>query len=373
MVNREKEKTPPFQKRTIGSWLGLRSLAVLMIILGLSFIVAFPADHPTDDKALDTFVCETVGEWRAKYENEPGLQVTRINIDFHKEAGFFTEGEGVVITPVAIDLHGSQKILEIESYPPLLRKLTVEGITSLSWEYAGTVNRDLRYVALALVRRDMEKKPEMPAHPTYDSLPADLREDALATADDLEEHSLHECADFASWVEKVAGEPPYTEQFLRIIQTIGENIVQKDADKKPEDICSAMREGKFTVHRAHVLAVMAARQLKIPAFGFASASPKRIYLVGIYTDQAGWLLIDLENYKQGFFTGGPVLLTKTPIIAPFEGSRHGFWYPQAAAYSKTSWGVDGFSRTRWLGRQPPSDLPDDTTEAKTFPLSEICK
>lgn len=280
----------------------------------------------------------------------------------------------MVIAPVAIDLYEAQRILEVESYPPFLRKLTVEGITNLSWEYAGKVNRDLRYVALALVRRDIEKRPETPAYPTYDSLPADLREEALATADDLEEHSLHECAEFAAWVEKVAGEPPYTEQFLRIIRTISANIVQEDSDKEPKDICAAMRQNKFTVHRAHVLAVMAARQLKIPAFGFASASPKRIYHVGIYTDQAGWLQIDLEHYEQGFFTGGPVLLTKTPIISPFQGSRHGFWYPEAAAYSKAPWGgINDFSRTLWLGRQPQSELPNDTTEAKSFRLSEIRK
>ena len=102
--------------------------------------------------------------------------------------------------------------------------------------------------------------------------------------------------------------------------------------------------------------------------------PKRIYLVGIYTDQAGWLLVDVEHYEQGFFTGGPVLLTKTPIISPFQGSRHGFWYPEAAAYSITPWGgINDFSRTLWLGRQPPSELPDDTTEAKSFRLSEILK
>ena len=175
-------------------------------------------------------------------------------------------------------------------------------------------------------------------------------------------------------MQTIIREPPYTDQFLRIVRALGENIVKEVKGKQSEDICSALRDGKFTVHWAHVLAVMAARQLKIPAFGFASASPRRIYLVGIYTDQTGWLLIDLENYKQGFFTGGPVLLTKTPIIGPFEGSRHRFWYPEAAAYSPAPWGgVTAFSRTSWLGRQTPSELPNDTTEAKSFPLSEICK
>ena len=111
MTNREEGRIAPFHRRTIGSWLGLKALAVLIIIGGLSFIVEFPVSRPTDDKTLDTFVCETVGKWRAEYACNPELQVARINIDFHKEPRFFAEGEGVVITPVAIDLHGSQKIL----------------------------------------------------------------------------------------------------------------------------------------------------------------------------------------------------------------------------------------------------------------------
>ena len=232
----------------------------------------------------------------------------------------------------------------------------------------------MRYVALTLVRRDKKRKPEIPVSPTYTSLPPDLREEALATAEDLEEHKLHECAAFAAWAKKVAAEPPYTKQFLRIIQALGPNIDNSNEGKTPDDICAAIRVGNFTAHRAHVLAVMAARQMNIPAFGFASASPRGIYLVGIYTDQAGWLLVDLENYEEGYFTGGPVLLTKVPIISPFKGSRHQFWYPQGAAYSKNEWfGISSLSRTVWLGRQLPSCLPMNTTEANSSPLSEVVK
>jgi hypothetical protein len=343
-----------------------------MILCGLSLISAFPLDHPTDDKHVDKFVRETVNKWRKWYGNDPDLQVALIDVKFRKEPQFFTAAEGVVISPVGIDLQGSQKIIEIASYPPFLRKLTTEGITSLSWEYAGTVNRDLRYVALTLVRRDKKKTPEAAAWPTYDSLPADLRAEALATADDLDEHGLHKCADFADWVKNVAGEPPYTEQFLCIVRALGAAIDNSE-DAKNDDICAAMRAGKFTVHRAHVLAVMAARQMKIPAFGFASASPKQIHLVGIYTDQEGWLLVDLENCEKGYFSGGPVLLTKVPLISPFEGSRHQFWYPEGAAYSKNCWSsIFCLSETQWLGRQEPSDLTN-TTEARSFPLQELDK
>lgn len=370
----KKEKVSLFGKWRLGSGFGCRAIAVLMILCGLALITALPMDQPTDDEQIESFVSDAVNRWRTKYGNAADLQVAFIDINFHKEPKFFTEGEGVVISPVGIDLYGAQKILEVESYPPFLRKLTVEGITNLSWEYSGKINRDLRYVALTLVKRSERAKPTIPDWPTHDSLPPDLCEDALATARDLEEHGLHECAEFPSWVQKVAGEPPYTEQFLRIVRTIGANIVEKDPGKYREDICGAMRKGRFTIHRGHVLAVMAARQLGIPAFGFASASPRKIYLVGIYTDQAGWLLVDIENYEEGYFTGGPVLLTKTPIISPFEGSMHEFWLPQAAAYSGAPWGgVWTFSRTKWLGRQPPSELPTDTTEAKSFPLSEIYK
>jgi hypothetical protein len=119
---------------------------------------------------------------------------------------------------------------------------------------------------------------------------------------------------------------------------------------------------------------MAARQLKIPAFGFASASPQQVHLVGIYTDQAGWLLVDLENYEEGYFTGGPVLLTKVPLISKFEASRHEFWYPEAAAYAESPWGgVHALSRTEWLGAPSAPKKIMNTTEARSVPLSEMFK
>ncbi len=365
------EKRHTEKKRKIMSWLGLKISAVIIILCCLSLMSAFPIDNPTDDEHIEAFVKKTLDGWEKEYVNASDLQVARIDINFHKEPEFFVEAEGTVICPVGIDLYNSQEILAVESYPPFLRKLTTEGITNLSWEYAGAVNRDLRYVSLTLVKRHTIDAPEISTSPTYHSLPPDLREEALCTAIDLKEHGLHECVQFEDWVIKTAGDPPYTEQFLRIVHAIGANIVEKKDVNSPEDICAAIRDETYSVHRAHVLAVMAARQLKIPAFGFASASPKKIYLIGIYTDQAGWLLVDIENHQDGYFSKSPVLLTKTPIISPFEGSSHKFWNPKAAAYSKGGWSeVSGISWTEWLGRLSPDELPTDSTEAKTCLLME---
>ena len=45
-----------------------------------------------------------------------------------------------------------------------------------------------------------------------------------------------------------------------------------EEDKQTEDLCADIRAGRFTPHRAQVAVVMAARELGIPTYGFASAS-----------------------------------------------------------------------------------------------------
>ncbi len=372
MANNETDMLVLKQKK-IGSWLLFRILAVMVLFLGLCFITVFPEDDPIDDESIENFVSNTVQQWGKKYKDDPYLKVARIEINFRKDLKNFEEGEGTVIAPVGIDLYGAQKILEVASYPSSLRPLSVDGIKCLSWEYPGKVNKDLRYVALTLVRCYHKNNHTPSPSPTYKSLPPGLLNDAMVTATELEEHSLHECAYFDEWVKKVAGKPPYTDQFIRIVKTVGSNIIKDKKKDAPDDICAAIREKRYSLHRAHVISVMAARQLKIPSFGFAPATHENKCLVGIYTDQSGWLFIDIENYEKGYIKDLPVLLTKTPLITPFEGSRHDFWHPEAAAYHSGYYGISWFSCTNWLNRQKDPDKIDDTTEATTVLLSEMCK
>jgi hypothetical protein len=118
---------------------------------------------------------------------------------------------------------------------------------------------------------------------------------------------------------------------------------------------------------------MAARELGIPAFGFSEASGRR-YLVGTYTDQAGWILADVERPNEGWTSGGPPLVTMAPLLGAFSASQHGFWYPQGAAYADQGWsGVSSLSTTEWRDAATLGKEPTDTTEARTLRLSEVCR
>jgi hypothetical protein len=121
-----------------------------------------------------------------------------------------------------------------------------------------------------------------------------------------------------------------------------------------------------------VAVVMAARELGIPAYGFVSASPKQIHLVGTYTDQAGWILLDVEKPHDGWFTGGPPLLTRAPLLGGFSASTHDFWGAEAAAFHEAWGGLSPFSRTKW-GAQTPAESPTDTTDARAISLAEACR
>src|SRR5262249_36514984 len=163
------------------------------------------------------------------------------------------------------------------------------GITALAWEYAGRVHREMRFLGVALVERRPLPVPARLDNPTFQTLTVELRPDALAKAAALEEHDLHKCAQFADWVHKSAGSPPYTDQVLRLARAASARVGERE--KEPEDVCAALREGRFKPHWAQVAVVMGARELGIPAFGFADASG-RPYLVGVFTDQAAWILAD---------------------------------------------------------------------------------
>jgi len=119
--------------------------------------------------------------------------------------------------------------------------------------------------------------------------------------------------------------------------------------------------------------VMGARELGIPALGFTEASGRR-YLVGVYTDQAGWILADIESPNSGWTSGGPPLVTMAPLLGAFAASQHGFWYPQGAAYTDQGWGgLSTLSTTEWRDGLGPAEKPTDTTAARSVRLSEVCR
>jgi hypothetical protein len=351
-------------------WVTLRLLQRGLLLLLLLFTGTVPSDRGVTAIASEDFLRATARRWCQTHGTGSDLQVVRTAVHFRPEPPLFAEHEGVVVAPLAIDLAGSQRVLEVESQPGHLRKLAAQGITALAWEYGGRVRREMRFTGLALVERAPLTHPTLPEKPTFDTLPADLRPDALARVGDLEEHHLEKCAAFSGWARRAAGDPPFTAQIVRLVRAVAKRIGET---KGEDDLCAAIRAGGFTPHWAQVAVVMGARELGIPAFGFASATAQQIFLVGTFVDRVGWILVDIERPEEAWFAGGPPLITMAPLLGPFSASQHGFWYPEAAAYAQGGWGVAAFSRTVWRGRLPPNQPDSDTTEAEARPLAEACR
>jgi hypothetical protein len=361
-------KENAFRHLSLGPMAAWRLLGLAVLWSGV-LLVTPRSTGPAAGVPLDALLRRTARPWCREYGSRADLQIAEVEVRFHQVAGLFVEGEGIVTASVGIDLVGAQRILDVVTDPPMLRRIPTQGITAVSWGYAGRVSREMRFVAFTLVERPPRAFPPLEERPHFDKLPADVREEALAKAEDLEEHQLQTCADFKTWATKTAGDPPYPEQLLRLARWVGERM--GEAARSPDDICAAIREQTFSPHRAQVLAVMAAREVGVPAFAFASASARGLFLVGTYTDQSGWMLIDLKQPRAGYVTGGDVLLTKLPLIGSFQASQHDFWHPEAAAFAASPWGVSAFSSTTWAGSDPGT-VPTDTTDARSVPLSAAC-
>ena len=349
------------------AWRVLQRVALFVFLLVAGSV---PGDRQVADDSLQAFVDRTTQKWCAEHGKREDLQAVLVDVRFRPEPPLVSEGEGVVVAPLALELPGAQRILDIQTRPAHLRPLEVQGIHAVAWEYGGRVHREMRFAGMALVQRPALVRVTPPAKPSFDGLPAEHRAEALARAADLEEHGLQKCAAFPEWARKTAGPGPYTDQLLRLAREVAKPYTE--GKREPDDVCAAIREGRFSPHRMQVAVVMAARELGIPAFAFASASPRAIHLVGTYTDPLGWILLDVENPDAGWFTGGPPLLTRAPVVGGFVASIHDFWAPESAAFSKSDFGgVSAFSRTVWHGRRK-DDKPADTTEARVVRLAEVC-
>ena len=352
------------------SWPALCFVQVLAIIGLILLAGAVPSSLRSDESDREAFLREATQRWCSAHERRDDLQAAIVDVRFQAGPPAFIPGEGAVVAPIAVDLPGVQHVLEVASQPGHLRKITTEGITTLAWAYDGRLHRSMRFTGVALVQRPPRTRVALPERPTFETLPVDLRPEATSRARDTEEHGLDKCAAFAGWAAQSGGAPPHTAQIERLVRAVANRA---DESKDAEDLCADIRNGRFTPHRAQVAAVMAARELGAPALGFASASDRDVYLVGTYTDQAGWILINVERPQDGWFAGGPVLVSLAPLLGGSAASRHGFWYPEAAAYSNTQWGgIDALSTTEWRGRMT-SRTATNTTEARSLPLSEVCR
>ena len=352
------------------SWLGLRLLQGAVLVLFLLLAGTVPSSTDTSDTHLDAFLRQTTDGWCAAHGKRDDLQAVVVDVAFHAEPPHFAKGEGTVVAPLAIDLPGAQRVLDVAGRPAPLRRLRAGGITALAWEYGGRLHRRMRFRGVALVERSPLQPVTVPAAPTFADLPADLRPEFLARVADLEEHQLQSCAGFPGWAARIAEAPPHTAQIERLVQAVS---ARAEETRQGEDLCADIRARRFTPHRAQVMAVMAAREVGIPAAGFASASGDKIYLVGTYLDGAGWIFMDVERPTEGWFTGGSALLTMAPVLGGFSASQHDFWSPAGAAYTKESWGFTTLSSTEWRATLRDQGTRTDTTEARSMRLSEACR
>lgn len=351
------------------SWFALATAGIAAIA---TFTVAY-SDASGDMKpaARDAFVCQAAREWRAKYGTAPDLQLVVSDIRFHGRPGDFAPGEGAVVAPLALALPGAQEVLEVRASPAPARVLHVEGMTAVSWPYAGTLHRDMRFVGVSLVRRAPARDITLPPSPTFRTLAEPWAIDARTVAADLDDepHALRSCAAFAPWVKEKAGPPPYTEQIMRVVRAVSAAYRERKPDDRNEDLCASLRANALTPHLGQVVAVMAARQLGAPAFGFTGADAKHTYFVATYVDDQGWISLDLAEADHGYRIGGPPILTLAPLAAPFEASQHAFWYAGATAFAPGNFGVQPVSHTRWV--TSPYDA-EDSTLTTSVELAEAC-
>ncbi len=333
------------------------------------FLATYAGPSVASATARDTFLCETARDWRRQFTGND-LQIIVTDVDFHESPRHFATGEAAVITPVGVDLAGTEHVLDVRAEPRAIRTIQVEGITAVAWEYPGELHRDLNYRGLALVRRPSRRRVTIPESPTFASLPDPWRVDARLTAAELEteEHGLDQCKAFLPALKLLAGEPPYTSQLLHILQRLQEWRRDEPRGKEGEDLCASLRANALRVHDIQVLAVMMMRELGAPALGFTTADPKRMYLVGTYVDGLGWVTVD-ANRPGGYELGGPPIVTLAPLAAPFEAGQHGFWYPSAGAYSQMFGRTAALSTTRWS--TVPGDS-DDVTVPSSVPLAQAC-
>lgn len=351
------------------SWMGLRLLQSIALLVLLVLAGSAPWSIRNTEQDLEAFFRHTTQQWCLEHGKRDDLQAVVVDVRFRAEPPLFEQGEGTVVVPVAIELPGVQRVVDVASTPAYLRKLTTPRITALAWEYGGRVHRSMHFRGMALVERRPSARVTIPPAPTFRDLPDDLRPEASARAADLEEHGLGKCAGFNGWAVKSAGEPPHTAQIERLVHAVASRV---EETKQAEDLCADIRAARFTAHRAQVAVVMAAREVGIPTYGFASAAHGKIHLVGTYVDGPGWIFMDVERPADDWSTGGPPLLTMTPVLGGFSATRHNFWSPEGGAYASTDWGVSAVSTTQWQAQVAPG-TKTDTTEARFVPLTEACR
>lgn len=305
----------------------------------------------------EPFVCATAKAWRAAHPGEiDALSVIVSDTQFHGNPGDFQPVQGLVTAPVAFAFEGFQEIVDVATSPPAAKVLRVEGHAVASWAHAASLHRELRYVAVALVRRKGDGV----------ALSRDARLDATAKAGDLEEHALQRCRAWTEWVAKVATGPRAGDQVDAVLKAVMPAAAKAPADEKGHDVCAALRASTFTEHQAHVLSVMAMREMGIPAYGLVSGGGE--LLVAAFVDDR-WTWRSLATGKERDL---PPIVARAPIASHFDAVADGFWLAQAGAFEDDR--GRPWPRAWTVLDRPgaPAERGKDTTSLRSLPLREVC-
>lgn len=347
------------------------STVTALVVLAVALILLLHRGGDVRATSFSDARCDAASEWRAAHPDGSDLHVVSTEIRFRDGPGDFVVAEGIVVAPLAMTLGGVQDVLDVRATPPPSRVMHVDGNVVVAWEYAGRIHREMRYSAYALVRTPRDENVALPEAPSFASLEREALLDATANAREAGGHDLGRCKALERWARETAGAPPHTEQLLRIVRRAAAGI--RDTEEKQSrahDTCASIRDGAFSAHRAFVVAVMAARQVGIPAYGFISASGR--YYVATFVDGVGWATLDLTADVAGFTRPPAGLVTRTPVIAEFDAVYDDFWGPHAAAYREQMGSVRPMSWTKWV--TSTSDARDtDSTITSSIPLAEACR
>lgn len=327
--------------------------AVTLAVVGVHTGDAAEAARP------DGFLCDTARAWRAAHPDDiDTLDVVVTDAFFHGTPGEFRAGEGIVVAAAAFAFEGFQEVVDVQTSPPAAKLLRVDGHTVAVWPYPAILHRDLRYVAVSLVRRTTPERPH--------GLPEEMRLDASSTAADSDEHDLGRCKAWNGWAAKVALGATALDRVTAILRAVSPRPAEEVPRGRAHDVCAALRESSFSEHHAQVLAVMAARELGIPAYGLVAASGA--LLVGVFVDER-WQWLDLAGRPVSL----PPLVSRAPVAGRFEAASDGFWLPNAGAFQSSMGQIVPTSGTQWRVEGRNVAPGKDTTTTRSIPLREVCR
>ena len=300
-----------------------------------------------------------------------------IDVHFRAEPPLFAQGEAVVVAPVALELAGAQRVLEVASQPTSVRRLSAGGITALAWEYAGRVHRDMRFVGVAFAVGAPAVR-----HAGRSGEPEFRQVACRHTPRGARESRGHRGARAGEVrpVPRMGARPRggihrTRSRSCRLARAVAGASGRSGAGTGRR-LRAALREGRFRPHWAQVAVVMAAEgvgryrlSVSVTRRGGAPWWARTPIRRGV------WILADVESTERGLDVGWPTAGYHGP--SPWSVLGEPAWLLVPPGCGIRGPGVARSSRhcraRSGAVPHPPGKEPTDTTEARTLRLSEVCR